>query len=90
MFTETDITLVFFGLAVIMTVAFYFGRATKTVKRGTSIADIEQNAINQIAGIFWSKDVTDEQFANKCREIREDAKDAKSLIERCTLKSIKI
>jgi hypothetical protein len=88
--SETHLYL-FIGLCFALTiVGVLIGRSTKTAQRQTSIADIGEDALQNIAKILWAKDITAREFADKCAKIRDEAWDGKELLERLvTLKNKK-
>jgi hypothetical protein len=88
--TEQDFYLIA-GLCFALTIiGVLIGRSTKPTQRQTSISDIGDDALQNIAKMLWAKDITAREFADKCAKIRDEAWDGKELLERLvTLKNKK-
>ena len=88
--TEQDFYLIA-GLCFALTIiGVLIGRSTKPAQRQTSISDIGDDALQNIAKMLWAKDITAREFADKCAKIRDEAWDGKELLERLvTLKNKK-
>jgi hypothetical protein len=88
--TEQDFYLIAGRCFALTIIGVLIGRSTKPTQRQTSIADIGDDALQNIAKMLWAKDITAREFADKCAKIRDEAWDGKELLERLvTLKNKK-
>ena len=83
------IVVIIAAVVFIGVLAYSAGQSSKA-KKALTIADLEDEAILEMAKLFWSADISHGTFGEFCEEIREEAwKDKAKIEKRLLRKSIK-